>query len=210
MKRAYSVDNVLNAKFHTLEFEGQWKDALGCPELSGSWFIYGDIKNGKTSLAMQLAKYLTKFERVLYNSTEEGLSLSMQETYKRFNMKEVSRRMMLRCDTDINELIKKLEEHKSPNIIFIDTIQYMGMIMKDYVKLKKRFPKKLFIYVSHIADNKKPQGQTAKSIFQFSSIAIRVEGFKAFPVGRYGGGKPIIINQERAEAYWGLKLYDNR
>ena len=53
MKRAYSVSNVMNAKFKTLPFDGQWLEAVGCPQLGGSWLIYGAPKNGKTSLAMQ-------------------------------------------------------------------------------------------------------------------------------------------------------------
>ena len=61
MKRAYSIRNVLDAKFKTLDFEGEWLDAVGQPELGGSWMIFGGTKNGKTSLAMMLARYLTRF-----------------------------------------------------------------------------------------------------------------------------------------------------
>ncbi|KAA6312942.1 hypothetical protein EZS27_036205, partial [termite gut metagenome] len=59
MARAYSVKNVLDSEFETLAFEGIWNEAVGLPELSGSWIIYGTTKNGKTTFAMMLAKYLT-------------------------------------------------------------------------------------------------------------------------------------------------------
>jgi hypothetical protein len=32
-----------------------------------------------------------------------------------------------------------------------------------------------------------------------------VEGFRAFPVGRYGGGESIDVNERMAGEYWGLK-----
>ena len=32
MKRAYSVSNILTAKFRTLPFTGQWHDAVGDPD----------------------------------------------------------------------------------------------------------------------------------------------------------------------------------
>ncbi|KAA6342186.1 hypothetical protein EZS27_010040 [termite gut metagenome] len=47
MARAYSVGNVLSAKFETLAFDGIWKDSLGCPEVTGSWIIYGPTKKRK-------------------------------------------------------------------------------------------------------------------------------------------------------------------
>ena len=63
--------------------------------------------------------------------------------------------------------------------------------------------KKQFIYVSHV-DGKKPEGNVAKRIWRDANVAWRVEGFKAFPVGRYGGGEPIIVAEELAEEYWGI------
>ena len=93
MKRAYSVQNVLDAKFNELPFEGIWLDAVGRPELTGTQIIYGPPKNGKTSFAMQYAKYLTNFGRVAYNSVEEGLSL-LQMAMGRTNMEEVGTKLV--------------------------------------------------------------------------------------------------------------------
>ena len=83
MKRAYSIRNVLDARFKTLDFDGEWLSAVGRPQLGGSWMIYGAPKNGKTSLAMKLARYMTRFCRVAYDSVEEGLSLSIQNCVER-------------------------------------------------------------------------------------------------------------------------------
>lgn len=202
MKRALSVSNVLNAKFNVLDFEGEWFDAIGKPELTGSWLIYGDIKNGKTSFAMQLAKYLTNFGRVAYNSVEEGLSQSIKEAYERVDMSEVEGRLILLDKENLSDIHKRLAKRKSPQFIFIDTVQFWELNFQEYKKLKSAFPNKLFIYISH-TDGRKPDGSTALRIWRDANVAIRIEGFKAFPIGRYGGGSSYVINEQLANEYWG-------
>jgi hypothetical protein len=201
MKRAYSVHNVIEAKFRTLELDGDWKEAIGSPELTGSWFIYGPPKNGKTSFAMLLAKYLTRFRRVAYNSIEEGLSLSIKMAMERVNMLEVGGRLVL-VEKDTKGLIEYLKRHKSPDIIVIDSVQFLELKFEEYKQLKSMFPSRLFIYISHI-DGRLPEGLTARKIWRDANVSFRIEGFKAFPVSRYGGGEPIVISKERVSEYWG-------
>jgi hypothetical protein len=204
--RAYSVKNVLDAKFETLPFEGKWRDAIGCPELAGSWLIYGPPKNGKTGFAMMLAKYMTNFGRVFYNSIEEGLSRSIQLAYRRVAMQDVSGRIILEREP-VNKMIERLERSRSPRIIFIDSIQFAELKYLEYRKLKEAFPDRLFIYISHV-EGKQPEGVTARRIWRDANVSIRVEGLRAFPSGRYGGGEYININEEKATEYWvnkGLK-----
>lgn len=203
MKRAYSVANVLDAKFDTMDFDGEWRAGVGCPELCGSWIIYGPPKNGKTSCAMKLAKYLTRFARVAYNSVEEGLKLTTQNAMKRESMLEVGKRFILLDMESVEEMIVRLKKQKSPDIIIVDSVQFLELKYSEYKKLKELFPRKLFIYISHI-EGKQPEGQTARKIWRDANVAIRVEGFKAFPIGRYGGGEPIVISEERAASHWGL------
>lgn len=203
MGRAYSVANVFDAKFRVLEFDGIWRDAVGCPELTGSWFIYGPPKNGKTSLAMELARYLTRFRRVGYNSVEEGLSLSISEAMKRVKMKEVNTRFVLIEKESVEEMIERLRRHKSPDVVFIDSVQFLELKFSEYKRLKAQFPQKLFIYISHV-DGKKPEGATAQKIWRDANVVFRVEGFRGFPVGRYGGGEPVTISEKPADEYWGI------
>jgi hypothetical protein len=201
--RAYSVKDVIAANFQTLEFDGEWREALGCPEMTGSWIIYGDTKNGKTTLAMMLAKYLTKFGRVAYNSIEEGMSLTIKKTMERVSMIEVSKKIILLDKEPINDLTVRLKKRRSPDIIVIDSVQFAELKFSEYKDIKRTFGNKLFIYISH-TEGKIPAGQTARRIWRDANVTIRVEGFKGFPVSRYGGGAAIIINQEKANEYWGL------
>ena len=201
MSRAYSIRNVFDAKFRTLELSGQWKSAIGDPELTGSWFIYGPPKNGKTSFAMQLAKYLSGFRRVAYNSIEEGLSLSIRKAMERAELQDEGSRIVL-VRKDYEDMKSWLTSKKSPDIVFVDSVQFMEMKFSEYKQLKSMFPGKLFIYVSHV-NGGLPDGYTARKIWRDSNVSFHVKAFKAFPVSRYGGGDPLLVSEERALEYWG-------
>lgn len=203
IKRALSVSNVANAKFKTLEFEGKWLHAVGKPELTGAWFIYGPPKNGKTTFAMMLVKYLSNFERCAYDSIEEGLSLSIQLAMERVGMDVVGGRVVLLDKMEIGELIPYLKRHKSPNVVVIDSVQFAELTFAQYKRMKEAFPRKLFIYVSHM-EGRQPDGQVAKRIWRDSNVVFRVEGYRAFPSGRYGGRDYINIWEEEAEKHHGL------
>lgn len=204
MKRAYSVGNIYKSTFDVLPFEGKFLDSCGMPELTGSMFIYGGTKNGKTSFAMQFAKYLTTFARVAYNSVEEGFSLTIKEAIKRVNMVDVAGKFVLLDKESIDDLIVRLQDKRSAQVVFIDSIQFAELKFSEYKRLKEAFPNKLFVYISHI-EGKHPEGLVARKIWRDANIAFYVEGFKAFPVGRYGGGAEYVINQERADKYWGVR-----
>lgn len=209
MKRAYSVKNVADARFNTLQLDGEWRSAIGTPELTGSWFIYGAPKNGKTTFALQLAKYLTNFRRVAYDSVEEGLSLTMQMAMDRVKMTEAGSRFVLLEKEDVGELTARLKRHKSPDIIVIDSVQFLDLKFSEYKQLKETFREKLFIYISHV-EGRQPEGNTARRIWRDSNVYFSIEGFRAFPMSRYGGGEHIDIYPEKAQEYWGFDTDTNR
>mgnify|MGYP002622031388 CR=1 FL=1 len=206
-KQAQSINNVRKAKFTFLDFEGEYYRLVGRPERTGTHVIMGDSKNGKTTFAMLYAKYLSGFDRVAYDSIEEGLCKSIQMAMDRVNMWEVGSRVVLYDKIEIEDLIEKLDQHKSPNIVFIDSIQFAGMTFKDYKRLKLRYPHKLFVYISHV-QNGLPDGKVAKRIYRDASVVWRVEGFRAIPTSRYAedivtDGDYLEIWKEGAERYWG-------
>jgi len=198
--RAKSVEDVLRQKMNVLPFDGEYADAFGTPELFGSWIIWGESGNGKTRLALQLAKYFTRFAKVAYNSLEEGISLSFKRALKASNMQQCKRKFVIVSES-IEDLTLRLYKRKSPDVIIIDSLQYSGLTYPSYKQLRETFPNKLFIFISH-ADGKLPEGRTAKKIRYDAFVKIRVEGYKAFPVSRYGGGQPFIIWEDGALKYW--------
>lgn len=195
MARAASLDQVLRKRFKVLPFEGEWKDAIGCPELTGSWIVWGNSGNGKTRFALQLCKYLCRFGRVAYDSLEEGVSVSLVKAIKETHMIEVRRKFVVLDKEPIDQLTERLERPKSPDIVCVDSLQYTGMSYEQYKALKERFPKKLFIWISH-ADGTLPEGRVAKKVRFDSNVKVFVQAYRAEPVSRYGGGKPYIIWEE--------------
>lgn len=195
MARAASLDQVLRTRFKVLPFEGEWKDSIGCPELTGSWIVWGNSGNGKTRFALQLCKYLCQFGRVAYDSLEEGVSVSLVKAIKETHMMEVRRKFVVLDKEPIDQLTERLEKPKSPDIVCVDSLQYTGMSYEQYKALKERFPKKLFIWISH-ADGTLPEGRVAKKVRFDSNVKVFVQAYRAEPVSRYGGGKPYVIWEE--------------
>lgn len=202
LKRALTVREIHEYKPNVLPFDGDWLNAIGCPELTGSWLVWGNSTNGKTRFALQLAKYMANFVRVAYNSLEEGLSLSMQTAINEVGMSDAKRNFILLDKEPITDLIVRLQKQRSPQVVFIDSLQYTGLTYADYRKLRDMFRSKLFVFVSH-ADGREPKGNVAKSIRYDAFVKIYVEGYKAFPQSRFGGGNDYIIWEKGAKQYWG-------
>ena len=214
MGRAISNKNVLAAQFETADFDGPFLASFGRPELRGVWLIWGDRGSGKTTFTLQLCKYLAGFRRVAYDSLEQGLSLSLQKAWERVGMAEAGSNIILLNKEDLPELRARLRKRKSPEIIVIDSLQYLDKFyMKQFKDLKAEFPDKLFVFISQ-ADKagKDPDGYIAKKIRYDADIKIKVEGFKAFVTTRYEdrdkgeGGEDFIIWEQGANDYWAEQI----
>jgi len=202
MPKAINLYNLYKAKFKTLDLDEPWRSLIGVPEQTGTWMVYGPPKNGKTSFCMHLAKYMTKFSRVIYNSVEEGLSATIRDATLRVNMEEVGTRFLLGDKWTIPELVEVLEKKNSPNFVVIDSVQFADLKFSEYKELKETFPKKIFCYISHI-QGREPDGQVAKRIWRDANAIFRVEGFRAFPTTRFGGQGYYDVAADKAKAYWG-------
>lgn len=212
MGRALSNRNVIQARFELADFDGDFLASFGRPELRGAWLIYGGSGCGKTTFVMQVCKYLTQFGRVAYDSTEQGLSASLQTAWKRVGMEEAGSRIILLEKESLKELTVRLKKKQSPDIIVIDSLHYwIGFKMADYMKLRDMFPDKLFIFIAHERKGQ-PKGTLAQSIRYDADIKVRVEGYKAFFTTRYEtdnsktgvheGGADFIIWEQGAKEYW--------
>lgn len=206
-KQAMSISQLLAQKKVTIELSEEMRLAFGEPEAIGTWIIWGQSGNGKTTFALQLAKELSSHSRVLYNSLEEGDSLSLMHAVERVGLREVGNRVQFVCE-DIPTLTKRLKKRRSPKIVFIDSLQYTQMEYKDYIAFKEALPKHLLIFISH-ARGKQPEGRIGQSVKFDAMLKIWVEGYRAHSMGRFKGERgDVDIWREGAEIYWGKRRDD--
>lgn len=190
-------------KFETMPFQDKWKASFGMPQLGGAWLSFGRPSQGKTSLNMQLAKYLTRFGKVAYNSYEEGVSKSFQDAIIRNNMRDVAKNFIILEGESVEDLHERLCKRRAPRIIFMDSIQHARLTKAQYTFLKESHPNKLFIYTSHARGNQ-PKGEVADFIYYDVDVKIFTKGFRAFPEGRLSGddGQYFDIWPEKSKIYW--------
>lgn len=203
VKRALTVEQVLQQKFELIEFEDEWYQAFGHPERSGVWFIWGNSGNGKTAFTLQLAKELCRYMRGVYNSLEEGAGHTMQKAFHREAMAQVKGKLLLTCES-MEELDTRMKRRKAPDFAIIDSWQYTEYSFKQYLRFKRDHPEKLLIFISQ-ADGKKPMGRSAVSVMYDASLKVWIEGLRAFSKGRYIGpnGGSYTIHKEGAAEYHG-------
>ena len=202
MKRALSTSELLSKRYKIFDFEDEWFDFIGKPEMSGVWFVWANSGNGKTNFTLQLCKKLAEYGKVIYDSLEEGTRLTLQNSIRRAGMDEVKRRVQWVCEP-VSELYERIAQHKSAQFVVIDSVQHAQLSYKQYLELKEAHRGKLIVLISQ-ADGKQPSGRAARSIMYDADLKVWIEGYRAFTKGRYIGtvGTYTIWN-EGVNRYWG-------
>lgn len=199
---AVSLKKLVNKKYKTMNFEGDFKALIGTPEVSGSWLIYGESGSRKTTLSLKLMRYLCKFKTCAYIPLEEKTKLSFQQAVQRANLISVTSKVKIWEEQNVESLLIELSKPKSPDIIFIDSIQYLKknerstqeLTRFEYKALMDAFPKKLFISISH-AKNGEPKGALGDAVYYHSDVCLMVKEGIAYPMkSRYGGDTAFDMN----------------
>ena len=125
------------------------------------------------------------------------------------DMAEAGSNIILLNKEELPELRARLSKRKSPEIIVIDSLQYLdSFTWRLFKALKKDYPDKLFIFISQVDKSGNLADKLAVRIRFDADIKIKVEGFKAFVTTRYEdsakgeGGADFIIWQQGANDYW--------
>ena len=100
MERAYSPSEILKKKIPSIPFEGVWRDASESLDVQVSGSSGERVPMGRAPLRCKLARELTKYGKVAYNSLEESLSLSFQNNMRRCRMEEARGRFLV-LDRDV-------------------------------------------------------------------------------------------------------------
>jgi KaiC/GvpD/RAD55 family RecA-like ATPase len=206
-KRSLTSKNLLEKKpnkWVTIANEILAK-VIGRAELKGCWLIYGSEKNGKTWFSIMLAIALSVYQKVAYVSAEEGTDNSFQEAANRAGVNKTTK-IYWDDYMPIETLIAKYNKPRSPNVIFIDNLTIYADEFKNIKILQfiQAFPNKLLICIAH-EERKEAYPACARMVKKMAKVIIHVQGLKAFVVSRFSKGGEIIIDEEKAEMYWGGK-----
>ena len=198
-KHKLSPRDLAAIERRVLPFEGEWLRFMGQPEDRGVWLVWGQSYNGKTRLVLMLTKYLAELgEKVAVVSLEEGDSASMRRAFAEACMEAVNARVSLWVEMDVEDIKRELRKQRSPKVVVIDSLQYLGINYKGYKQLKEEVPNKLFIMVSHANEKNQPKGATAEQVKYDAMVKIQVSNFRAKANSRYGGGEMLTIWEEGA------------
>lgn len=189
-KQAVSVEQIMRTNFKTFPLTGPLSELLGTPEQTGHWFVYGESGHGKTTLLMQMAKVLSEYKKVEYNTLEEGARLSMKLALAENKMHECKKgRFSVLDKMPMEELELRLSKPRSAKVVIVDSLQYTFIDKKQFAEIDRRFGSThLFIWNSH-ASGKNPVGALAEAIMFHADQKIYVSNFTAYSKSRTNRGK---------------------
>lgn len=203
--RAIGISDFLERKFITYPFEGAWAASFGEPERNMKVIIWGNPGNGKTEFCIKLAKYMAGFTKVYYNSFEQGICKTLQDALRRNNMMDVVGKVIFGDQESFDEMMERLESKNAPQVIIIDSRDYLNLTTVQFKQLIDKHPRKSFIIVCWEAGGK-PRGEYAKQIAYMCDIKIHVRDFTAYMRSRFGGNQNFVIWDRKPKGGEQLKL----
>lgn len=203
--RAIGISDFLQRTFITYPFEGRWLATFGEPERNMKVIIWGNPGNGKTEFCIQLAKYMAQFTKVYYNSFEQGICKTLQDALRRNDMMSVAGKVIFGDQETFEEMLERLSNKNAPQVVIIDSRDYLNLTTAQFKRLIDEHPRKSFIIVCWEAGGK-PRGEYAKQIAYMCDIKIHVKDFVAHPRSRFGGNQKFIIWNRKPAAGEQLKM----
>lgn len=180
--KVISSSDLAKMEFETIGLKGKYKDLLGDPSVGFLAMVYGLPKSGKSTFCIQLANYLAKNHgNVLYCAIEEGFGYTLKEKITRLNAVHPRLHVSDIVDADI----------KPYDFIFIDSVSKAQIDVKDITALKKKHPRKSFIFIYHTTKqgNFKGGNEHAHEV----DVIVKIENGIAIASGRFGVGGEIGI-----------------
>lgn len=170
--------------------------------------LYGFSGNGKTELAVSLAKEMARYGKVAWLSYEQRHGFDLQQATTRNNMQEVSGNFMV-IDPIANKpanvsLLEDLDDYlskrNSPDYVFFDSIDYTGFTWDDYVFLKNKYDgKKGLFFIAHSTKSGVLKKRISEQILFDGGMGFHVSDFICFPEkNRFGGIEPYVIYEKLA------------
>jgi hypothetical protein len=184
-----SHENILSSvdfsheKFKPIQFTGKWEKLIGNPAKPFTMMTYAKPGQGKSTLNLEFAGYLSKThkKKVLYVSDEERLGYTLQEKIKRLDIANenlfVTGALPSKIDYDF---------------VFIDSVNSMKLEPEDLKQLKEKHPKVSFIYIFQATKDGNFRGGQAYS-HDVDVVIEAKNGEASTEKSRFGGNGTVKI-----------------
>lgn len=196
----------MDATFIRFVFDGVYREVFGAPEKRGVWLVYGKDKNGKSTGTLMIVNYLSKTDKVLFISAEQGISGSFQESLKRAGISPSNKNINYVAYITLDDVRSRLKKERAPRIVVFDNLSFYSdeLYKQSLIDLVKDFPKTVFILLAH-EEKGKPYTAVAQFALKIAEIIIHIKGLTMLIAGRCPGGN-LIIDEEKAILYHGQSL----
>ncbi len=177
-----SANELVNQKFRTIGLQGKYRKLIGDPEPGFSAMVYGKPKQGKSTVAIDMAKEFTRYGKVLYCAFEEGHGYTLQD-------KVIRNRANVQGLDFANKLPGNLSMYQ---FVFVDSVSDAGMdeaAFKSLIKSNK--PRTSIFGVFHATKGGNFRG--GQTFAHDVDVLIRVEDGVAYAQGRYAPPGEISI-----------------
>jgi archaellum biogenesis ATPase FlaH len=148
MKRAFGINELIAHNFKHRVMSEAWQKHIGNIETNSTILIRGKPKNGKTDYCIKLCKELAlNGAKVFYNSYEQGKSETLKQAIVRNNMQEVSGKVMFGDREPFDDLMIRMKQARSGNVLVIDSWDYMNLSKENFVYMRELLKRKMIIII---------------------------------------------------------------
>jgi len=158
-------------EFRVLDFREQWQHFFGYPSVDFHCIIHGMPGEGKSTFAIQFAKYLAEnIGRVVYISGEEGFTKTLRDKF--MNNNGISGYLDvadLRTGDDILATIAPDDY----NFIFIDSLDNMRIDAEKMKRIREQYKNSALITISQSTKDGKIRG--SNELVHDCDISVKVE-----------------------------------
>ena len=166
-----SSQHLKKMEFKALDFKGKWNTLFGYPSINFHCVVHGMSGEGKSTFAIQFAKYLAdSFGRVIYISGEEGFSKTFKDKFSNNNAE--SNFLDVADIRTFDDIIREVPV-ESYNFIFIDSLDNMKIDADKMKKIRERYKNSALITISQSTKDGKMRG--SYEIVHDCDIEVKVE-----------------------------------
>lgn len=164
-----TINEIKALEFDVYNFSDDLKALFGNPCKNFKAMVYGSSGNGKTTWVINFSNYFAEnFGKVLFNSSEEGISYTLREKL----MSSTSENLFISEAKDYKDL-RLLIESNEYNLLIIDSLNDMKLTSEQCDELNN-LPLAI-IYILQANKDKNYKGHT--KIAHDSDMILKVENF---------------------------------